>query len=108
MIGVLKAMAEPRRLAILELVQEQEMLAGEIAKHFEVTRTAISQHISVLVDAGLLRVRREGTKRIYCARAEGLKELKEFVEGFWNSSLDNLQQMLESEDDEDESNQKDN
>ena len=44
-------MAEPRRIAILELVRDQEMLAGEIAKYFEVTRTAISQHISVLVDA---------------------------------------------------------
>lgn len=100
MIGVLKAMAEPRRLAIMELVQQQEMLAGEIARHFEVTRTAISQHLSVLVDAGLLRVRRDGTKRIYSARAEGLEELKEFVEGFWDHSLDNLQQMLEADEEE--------
>ncbi len=93
----LRAIAEPRRRAILELVARQELAAGEIATHFEVTRTAISQHLTVLKDAGLLVERREGTRRLYRARPEGLDALRGLLEGMWASSLDVARQLVEAE-----------
>ena len=61
----LKAIAEPRRREILRLVRDDELTAGAIAAHFDVTRPAISQHLSVLRDAGLVVERRDGTRRWY-------------------------------------------
>ena len=78
----LRAIAEPNRRKILRLVQDDELPAGEIASHFEVTRPAISQHLRILKHAGLLTERREGTKRLYRARLEGLEELRDFLNGF--------------------------
>jgi DNA-binding transcriptional ArsR family regulator len=63
----LEILAEPRRQAILRLVWDQERCAGEIAAHFEVTRPAISQHLRVLKEGGLVHMRREGTRRLYLA-----------------------------------------
>ncbi len=93
----IQALAEPRRREILELVRERELSAGEIASGFDVSRPAISQHLGVLKEAGLLTERREGTRRFYRARPEGLKELKEFLEGFWTFSLQQLKREAEAE-----------
>lgn len=93
----LRALAEPHRREILVLVQGQERTAGEIASHFQVTRPAISQHLKVLSEAGLVNVRREGTKRLYLARPEGLAELRRFLEVFWDHSLQRLKQAAEAE-----------
>jgi DNA-binding transcriptional ArsR family regulator len=93
----LKAIGEPRRWEILALVREQELSSGEIASHFEVTRPAISQHLGVLKAAGLLTERRQGTKRLYRARPEGLEEVRAFVEAFWDKSLDALKREAEAE-----------
>jgi DNA-binding transcriptional ArsR family regulator len=62
-----------------------------------VSRPAISQHLGVLKEAGLVSERREGTRRFYRARPEGLKELKEFLEGFWTFSLHQLKREAEAE-----------
>ena len=97
MDAALKAIAEPRRREILRLVQEAEMPAGAIASHFEVTRPAISQHLRVLVDAGLLTERRQGTRRLYRARPEGLDDLREYLDGFWGGRLWLLKQAAERE-----------
>lgn len=83
MESALKAIAEPHRRQILRLVREGEMTAGEIASHFEVTRPAISQHLTVLKDAGLLDERRDGTRRIYRLRSEGVRELRDLIEEMW-------------------------
>jgi len=93
----IQALAEPRRREILELIREHELTAGEIASGFDVTRPAISQHLGVLKEAGLVTERREGTRRFYRARPEGLKELREFLEGFWTFSLDQLKRAAEAE-----------
>jgi DNA-binding transcriptional ArsR family regulator len=77
----LKAITDPRRRQILALVHERELSVGEIAAHFEVTRSAISQHLGVLREAGLVSERRDGTRRLYLARRAGLQELKAFLEG---------------------------
>jgi DNA-binding transcriptional ArsR family regulator len=93
----LKAIAEPRRRQILSLVREDELAAGEIAAHFDVTRPAISQHLTVLKEAGLVSERRNGTKRLYRARPDGLAELRQFLEAFWDPRLEALKREAESE-----------
>jgi DNA-binding transcriptional ArsR family regulator len=93
----LKAIAEPRRRAILELVRDEELSAGEIASHFDVTRPAVSQHLTVLKEAGLVRERRNGTRRLYRARPEGLAEIRAFLEAFWTDKLDALKRDAERE-----------
>ena len=93
----LKAIAEPRRRAILRLVAHDELAAGEIAAAFDVTRTAISQHLTVLKNAGLLTERREGTRRLYRARPEGLDGLREFLDDMWAASLDAARQIVEAD-----------
>src|SRR5581483_1029954 len=97
MEAALKAIAEPRRRAILQLVRDEELSAGEIASHFDVTRPAVSQHLTVLKEAGLVRERRNGTRRLYRARPEGLAELRAFLEEFWGSKLDTLKRDAERE-----------
>jgi DNA-binding transcriptional ArsR family regulator len=93
----LRAIAEPRRRAILRLVANEEMPAGRIAEHFEVTRPAVSQHLQVLKEAGLLIERREGTKRLYRARREGLAPLRQFLDEMWGESLDFARRIAEAE-----------
>jgi DNA-binding transcriptional ArsR family regulator len=93
--AALKAIAEPRRRRILTLVRDGELSAGEIAAHFDVTRPAISQHLTVLKEAGLVSERRNGTRRLYQARPEGLAELKIFLDGFWDERLEALRREAE-------------
>jgi DNA-binding transcriptional ArsR family regulator len=93
----LKAIAEPRRRQILTLVRDEELSAGEIASHFDVTRPAVSQHLTVLKEAGLVDERRNGTKRLYRARPEGLAEVRTFLEEFWGERLDALKREAERE-----------
>ena len=97
MEAALRAIAEPRRREILALVGANELSSGEIAGHFEVTWPAISQHLNVLKDAGLLSERRAGTRRFYRARPEGLAELMAFLEGFWDGRLEALKREAERE-----------
>jgi DNA-binding transcriptional ArsR family regulator len=93
----LKAIAEPRRRAILRRVADGELAAGEIAAAFDVSRTAVSQHLTVLKNAGLLDERRDGTRRLYRARPEGLAELRQFLNDIWASSLDVARRLVEAE-----------
>jgi len=93
----LRALAEPRRRAILRLVARDELAAGEIAAAFDVTRTAVSQHLTVLKSAGLISERRSGTRRLYRARPEGLDGLRRFLDDLWASSLDMARRLVEAE-----------
>ena len=93
----MKAIAEPRRRAILRLVRDEELTAGEIAEAFEVTRPAISQHLGVLKEAGLVNERREGTRRFYRTRPEGLQDVQRFLEEFWDDRLARLKEAAERE-----------
>jgi DNA-binding transcriptional ArsR family regulator len=92
---VFRALAEPRRRAILSLVASAELPAGKIAEHFEVTRSAVSQHLQVLKDAGLIIERREGTRRYYRASEAALGELRAFLEGLWHQSFELARDVLE-------------
>ena len=91
----LKALAEPRRREILRLVAHDELAAGEIAAAFEVSRTAVSQHLTVLKGAGLLEERRDGTRRLYRARPDGLDALRRFLDDMWASSLNFARRLAE-------------
>jgi DNA-binding transcriptional ArsR family regulator len=97
MQAVVQAISEPRRREILRLVRDRELAAGEIAAHFEVTRPAVSQHLTILKNAGLVSERRAGTRRLYRARPEGLAELRSFLDGFWEESLERLKVAAEEE-----------
>jgi DNA-binding transcriptional ArsR family regulator len=97
MQSAIQALAEPRRREILRRIRDHELTAGEIASGFEVSRPAISQHLGVLKEAGLVSERREGTRRFYRARPEGLRELREFLEGFWTFALGQLKREAEAE-----------
>jgi DNA-binding transcriptional ArsR family regulator len=94
---VIQALSEPHRREILRLVRDRELAAGEIAARFDVTRPAISQHLTVLRNAGLVNERRAGTRRLYRARPEGLAELRSFLDGFWEESLDRLKVAAEQD-----------
>jgi DNA-binding transcriptional ArsR family regulator len=93
----LRALAEPRRRAILRLVAQDELAAGEIAAAFEVTRTAVSQHLTILKNAGLLAERRDGTRRLYRARPEGLAGLRQLLDDMWADSLAVARRLVEAE-----------
>jgi DNA-binding transcriptional ArsR family regulator len=95
--AALKAIAAPHRRTILRLVSDEELSAGEIAAHFDLTRPAVSQHLSVLKEAGLVNERRNGTRRLYRARPEGLVELKAFLDEFWGERLEALKREAERE-----------
>ena len=97
MEAALKAIAAPHRRRILALVRDGELSAGEIAARFEITRPAVSQHLNVLKEAGLVSERRNGTKRLYRARPEGLAPLKDFLEEFWDVRLEALKHEAEKE-----------
>jgi DNA-binding transcriptional ArsR family regulator len=94
---VARAIAEPRRRQILGMVRERELSAGEIAANFNVSRPAVSQHLTVLRGAGLLSERRQGTSRYYRARPEGLAGLRDFMNEFWTDRLERLRLAAELE-----------
>lgn len=95
MDAALKALAEPRRREILRIVWNREVAASDIAAHFDVTRSAISQHLSVLRQADLVSERREGTHRYYRARTETVAELRAFLDDYWTSGLARLKAAAE-------------
>jgi DNA-binding transcriptional ArsR family regulator len=97
MEAALRAIAEPNRRRILQLVTAKELSAGEIASRFEITRPAVSQHLGVLREAGLVSERREGTRRLYSLRPEGFDDLKSFLEAFWDEGLERLKEAAEHE-----------
>lgn len=97
MEAALQAIVQPRRREILRLVWTRELSAGNIAANFDVTRPAISQHLTVLKTAGLLSERRQGTQRLYRARPEGLEGLRAFLEEFWDERLMLLKREAERE-----------
>ena len=91
----LRAIAEPRRREILRLVWQHERTVGDIASHFDVTRPAISQHLRVLADAGLVTLRRDGRRSIYRAKRGAMQDLRAYLGAFWDVELAGLKAAAE-------------
>lgn len=92
----MRALAEPHRRQILRLVWDTELAAGAIAQHFDVSRPAVSQHLKVLRDAGLIEERRDGTRRLYRACHEPIGELRQFLDDYWTDGLERLRDAAEA------------
>jgi DNA-binding transcriptional ArsR family regulator len=95
-LAKIQALSNETRFKIVALVREREMAAGTIARRFKLTRPAVSQHIAILREAGLLDERRVGAKRFYVVRNEGFDELVKYIEGFWRPRLRRLKQVAEA------------
>jgi DNA-binding transcriptional ArsR family regulator len=89
------ALAEPRRRAMLLLVRDEPRSVNEIAEHFDITQQAVSQHLKVLRDAGLVAVKPEGQRRLYVVRPEGLESLEKFLAELWPAGLERLKRAVE-------------
>jgi DNA-binding transcriptional ArsR family regulator len=84
---VLTALADPTRRQVFELLRRGPRPVGELAGELPVSRPAVSQHLKVLKDAGLVREQREGTRRLYAPNGDGLAALREYLEGYWDEAL---------------------
>jgi DNA-binding transcriptional ArsR family regulator len=93
--AVATAVADPIRRRVLELVRDREVAAGELASQFEVSRPAVSRHLRVLREAGLVHERREGRLRLYRADPTPLAELRSWLEAYWDERLDALRELAE-------------
>jgi DNA-binding transcriptional ArsR family regulator len=91
------AIADPIRRRVLELVRDEELPAGRLAAEFAVSRPAVSRHLRVLREAGLVRERRDGRLRLYRADPTPLAELRGWLERYWDDRLDALRSLAEAE-----------
>jgi DNA-binding transcriptional ArsR family regulator len=92
-----EAIADPIRRRVLELVRDREIPAGELAAQFDVSRPAVSRHLRVLRDAGLVHERRDGRLRLYRADLAPLAELREWLDGYWTGRLEALKRAAGEE-----------
>jgi DNA-binding transcriptional ArsR family regulator len=93
----LQVIAAPQRMRILELVWEQELSAGQIAAQFDVSWSAVSQHLRVLRSVGFIAERRDGNSRIYRADKLALGSLRSVVEDHWRRGLGHVKELAEAE-----------
>ena len=94
------ALGDPTRRAIFERLADRPQAVGELASGFPVTRPAVSQHLKVLKDAGLVSDRAEGTRRIYAVDSRGVGALRAYLEQFWSRSLADFKAAAERRDEE--------
>ncbi|MEH6937720.1 metalloregulator ArsR/SmtB family transcription factor [Bacillus sp. JJ664] len=92
---VIHAISEQNRRTILNLLKNEELTSSQIASNFDISPPAISQHLKVLENSGLVTVRKEGNKRIYQIRKEGFSDLTSYLDHFWDDSLSLLKQAAE-------------
>jgi len=95
--AVVAAISDPTRRRVLELVRDRELPAGEIAAEFEISRPAVSRHLRVLRQAGLVSERREGRLRLYRSDPEPLAELRRWLDAYWSGRLAALKELAEEE-----------
>ncbi len=91
----LQVVAEPRRREILRLVWDRELAASDIARRFDVSFPAVSQHLAILREAGYVRVRRDGNRRYYRADPKRLGPLRAVLRATWSDTLDRLAEAVE-------------
>jgi DNA-binding transcriptional ArsR family regulator len=98
--AVLDALGDPTRRAIFELLAGGKKAVGELAEELPVSRPAVSQHLRVLKDAGLVTAEARGTRRLYAVDTEGLQAVRTWVDRFWDQTLANFKQLVEQEENE--------
>jgi DNA-binding transcriptional ArsR family regulator len=96
------ALADPTRRAVLEELRRGPRPVGELARRLPVSRPAVSQHLRVLKEAGLVRDRAEGTRRIYSVNGDGVAELRDYVNGLWDEALAAFKDAAESNEGEED------
>jgi DNA-binding transcriptional ArsR family regulator len=94
-VDALQIVSEPRRRAILRLVWDRERSVSDLARHFDVTIGAVSQHLAVLREAGYVDVRKDRNRRLYRANQDGLGEMRAVLEAMWTATLDQLAEAIE-------------
>ena len=95
--ALLRALAEPNRQAILRLVRDKPRSVNEIVEHFEISQQAVSQHLHVLSDAGLVDMQPDGQRRLYVINTKGLETLEHFLSSLWPASLRRLKKAVETD-----------
>jgi DNA-binding transcriptional ArsR family regulator len=98
--AALKALAEPHRRVILQLVAGAPRPVGDIASHLDITPQAVSRHLKVLRDAGLVDERREGTRHLFVVNPGGFSAVQEFLADFWTHHLGQLKGAVENPSDD--------
>ena len=93
----LTALADPSRRAIFEALRDGPSAVGELARRFPISRPAVSQHLRVLKEAGLVADRAVGTRRIYVIRPEGVAELRAYLDRMWGDALDAFAAVVEAQ-----------
>lgn len=96
------ALADPTRRSVFETLREGPRSVGDLARGLPVSRPAVSQHLRVLKNAGLVRERRVGTRNFYSVDGDGLAALRDYFEGFWDEALTAFKDAAEREEGEDE------
>ena len=91
------ALADPTRRAIFERLREGPLPVGELARGLPVSRPAVSQHLRVLKEAGLVSERRNGTRRLYRIEPDGIAALRAYFDEFWSRALDAFKAAAESD-----------
>src|SRR6185369_281929 len=94
--AALKALAEPHRRTILQLVSGEARSVGEIASHLDITGQAVSRHLKVLREAGLVDERREGTRHLFVVNPDGFSAVQQFLADFWTQHLGRLRDAVET------------
>lgn len=93
----IQALGDPTRRTVFERLREGPRSVGELARGLPVSRPAVSQHLRVLKEAGLVRERREGTRNYYSVNGDGLADLRAYIEGFWDERLTAFKAAAEGE-----------
>lgn len=99
---ILDVLGDGTRRVILTMIRDKDRSVGELAAALPVSQPAVSQHLRVLLDAGLVDVRKDGRRRIYRMRLEGLEPLRRYVSSFWEQALDAFRASFETVDEEEE------
>lgn len=92
------ALAEPTRQQIFERLAKRSLAVGELSEGLPVTRSAVSQHLKVLQEAGLVSYRTEGTRNIYSVEPKGVAAMRDYLDRFWERALANFKREVEKED----------
>jgi DNA-binding transcriptional ArsR family regulator len=93
------ALADPTRRSIFERLSRRPLSVGELAALLPVTRPAVSQHLKVLKDAGLVDMRSEGTRNVYAVDPRGVAAMRAYLDKFWGNALVAFKQFVEQEED---------